>query len=189
MVTGTPGVGKTSVSTLLASKLVARRIDLAQIVKKEELTKGLDEKRNTLIADISRLSKRVNEIIRNCEQNIVVDGHYSVDVVPSRSVFLVFVLRRDPLELKNVLEERGFTGAKLWENLEAEILDVCLWDAIKADGVEKVCEIDCTGKTVEQSVEEVVSIIEGNEKCRTGIVDWLGKLESEGLVDYFLKNL
>jgi len=188
LITGTPGVGKTSVSRLLASKVGAVRIDLAELVQREGMTSGTDKVRGSLIADNEKVSRRIREIMKTHDGDIIIDGHYAVDVVSARDVHLVFVLRRNPDELKKTLEAKGFTGRKLWENLEAEILDVCLWDAVKACGAEKVCEIDTSGKTVETVVEDTVSVLEGKEKCRTGIADWLGKLEAEGRLDDFLKS-
>ena len=189
MVTGTPGVGKTSISRLLASKLDAVYISLAELVKQERLISGVDKARETLIADTDKVSKRVKEIIKNSECDVIVDGHYAVDVVPTKAVHMVFVLRRDPSELKSVMENRGFKERKLWENLAAEILDVCLWDAVSACGSEKVCEIDVSGKRIEEVVEDVLSVLEERKKCRVGIVDWLGKLEGEGRLHEFLKLL
>ena len=189
LVTGTPGVGKTSISRLLASKLDAVYISLAELVKQERLISGVDKARETLIADTDKVSKRVKEIIKNSECDVIVDGHYAVDVVPTKAVHMVFVLRRDPSELKSVMENRGFRERKLWENLAAEILDVCLWDAVSACGSEKVCEIDVSGKRIEEVVEDVLSVLEEGKKCRVGIVDWLGKLEGEGRLHEFLKLL
>lgn len=188
MVTGTPGVGKTAVSRLLASKLGAVHVDLAELVERENLISGTDKARETLIADTNRVSKRIQEIIRESERDVIVDGHYAVDVVPAKNIHVVFVLRRDPDELKGFMEDRGFKERKLWENLAAEILDVCLWDAVSACGSDKVCEIDASGRRVEDVGEDVISVLEGRKKCRVGVVDWLGKLEAEGRLDDFLKT-
>jgi len=188
LVTGTPCVGKTSVSRLLASRLRARHIDLAELVEREKLTSGVDRARGTLIADVGRLSKRVQQIRKDWEGDVVIDGHYAVDVVSPRDVSRVFVLRRDPEELKRLMEAREFKAGKLWENLAAEILDVCLYDAVRACGRDKVCEIDATGKSVEAVVEEIVSVLKGKKPCVVGIVDWLGKLELENRLDEFLKS-
>jgi len=187
LVTGTPGVGKTAVSRLLASKLDAVHIDLAELVKRENLISGVDKVRETLIADTGRVSKRIQEIMRESEGDVIVDGHYAVDVVSAKNIHIVFVLRRDPDELKGFMEDRGFKERKLWENLAAEILDVCLWDAVSACGSDKVCEIDASGKRVEDVVEDMISVLEGRKKCRVRVVDWLGKLEAEGRLDDFLK--
>ena len=187
LVTGTPGVGKTSISRLLASKLDAVYINLGELVEQESLISGVDKARGTLIADTDRVSKRVQEIIKSSKHDIIVDGHYAVDVVPTKNVHMVFVLRRDPSELKGFMENRGFKERKLWENLAAEILDVCLWDAVSACGSDKVCEIDVSGKKIEDVAEDMILMSEGRKKCRVGIVDWLGKLDGEGRLHEFLK--
>ena len=188
LVTGTPGVGKTVVSRLLTSRLKGLRIDLADLVKQEELTSGVDEARKTLIADMEKVSKRTLEIIQDCERDVIVDGHYAVDVVPAEDAHLVFVLRRHPDELKTFMEKRGFRNRKLWENLVAEILDVCLSEAVEACGVDKVCEIDATGRGTERVVENMIEILEDKEECKVGVVDWLRKLDEEGRLDEFLKH-
>jgi broad-specificity NMP kinase len=82
---------------------------------------------------------------------------------------------------------RGFKGGKLWENLAAEILDVCLWEALCTYGPDKVCEIDVTGKGVEYIVEMMLTIIEGSRPCEVGSVDWLGKFEDEGNLEEFFR--
>ena len=188
MITGTPGVGKTTVSRSLASKLDAIYISLAELVKRESLISGIDKARGTLIADTDRVSKRMQEIIKSSECDVIVDGHYAVDVVATKDVYMVFVLRQDPSELKGVLENREFNERKLWENLATEILDVCLWDAVSVCGSDKVCEIDVTGKRIGEIVKDIISVLEGKKKCRVGIVDWLGKLEGEGRLREFLRH-
>ena len=188
LVTGTPGVGKTTISHKLASKLDALYIGITELVKKKKLISSVDEDRRTLIADTEKVSKQLQETLAKTEGSIIIEGHYAVDVVPKKDVNTVFVLRRDPRELKGALEKRGYEEKKLWENLAAEILDVCLWDALSACGSEKVCEIDVSGKTVEAVVEEMVLVLEKRKDCRFGIVDWLGKLENEGQLGEFLRK-
>lgn len=189
LVTGTPGVGKTAVSRLLASELKARHVDLGELVRRENLISGVDRVRGTLIADTRRVSERLKKIIGDSEQDAIVDGHYAMGVVPKQDVHLVFVLRRDPDELKRLMENRGFGEEKLWENLAAEILDVCLCDAVEACGLDKVCEIDVSGKEVKEVVSEVISVLEGKSKCRVGVVDWLGKLDKEGRLRDFFESI
>lgn len=189
MITGTPGVGKTAISRLLASKLDAKHIDLGELVKRENLASGVDEARGTLIVDTKEISKRVMDIIEESERDVIIDGHYAVDVVPAKEVHLVFVLRRDPDELRGLMKTRGFKESKIQENLAAEILDVCLSEAVDSCGLDKVCEIDTSGKEIEDIVEEVISILKEKSQCRRGIVDWLGKLDQEGRLNEFFKFL
>ena len=157
-------------------------------MKTKKLFAGKDKDRETLIADTKKVSQQLQKIIENSKQTVIIEGHYAVDVVPDENVKLVFVLRRDPTELKNILEKRCYPEKKIWENLAAEILDVCLYDAISACGTDKVCEINVTGKPVDAVVEEMVQVTENRQQCRVGTVDWLGKLENEGRLENFLKN-
>lgn len=187
LVTGTPAVGKTTIASLLASKLNATHIDLTELVKREKLISGVDEKRETLIADIDKVSKRVQRIIGTSKRGIIVDGHYAVDVIPANDINLVLVLRRSPDELKKEMEDRGFQEKKLRENLAVEILDICLWEAVSACGHGKVCEIDVTGREIEEVVEETILVLKGKKKCRVGIVDWLTKLDRENRLHDFFK--
>ena len=118
----------------------------------------------------------------------VVDGHYAVNVVPLNLIARVFVLRRDPVELRKLMEQAGFQDKKLYENLASEILDVCLVDAINMVGQRKVCEINTTGKNVEATTQEILFLLDHPKDCQVGIVDWLGKLENEGILDDYLRT-
>jgi adenylate kinase len=188
LVTGTPCVGKTSVARLLTPKLDALYVNLTELAVQGNFISGKDEERSSIIVDENRMGRKIGEIIENCDkQDIVIDGHYAVNVVPKSLVTYVFVLRRNPVELRRFMEQSGFSGRKLWENLASEILDVCLVDALKVIDEGKVCELDITRKSAEEAVDEILNVLSGNYDCCVGVVDWLGKLESEGLLDEYLK--
>jgi len=188
VVTGTPCVGKTSVSQLLASKLNAEYVNLTDLAIREGLIAGKDKERDSIIVDESKIRKKLHELIDSSnKKDIVIDGHYAVSVVPKELVTYIFVLRRNPVELKKLMQSSGFTGRKLWENLASEILDVCLVDALNIHSEEKVCELDTSGKSVEEIVSEILTVLERHKKCGVGLVDWLGKLETEGVLDDYLK--
>jgi adenylate kinase len=85
------------------------------------------------------------------------------------------------------MENCGFSARKLWENLASEILDVCLTDALSVYERSKICELDVSGKSVEETVGEILDVLNGSKKCRVGVVDWLGKLENEGMLKEFLR--
>lgn len=189
MVTGTPGVGKTSVSKLLASKLGALLISLGDLIQKERLYSEVDEKRGSFVADGDRVSARIREMVSSTEHDVIVEGHFAPDVVDPKRVHMSFVLRRNPEDLKTALVNRGFRGEKLEENLMAEILDICLWDAVSRFGSDKVCEIDVTGRSVEEVAEALILVLKGKKECRAGSIDWLGVLEAAGRLDEYLRYL
>lgn len=185
---GTPGVGKSSISESLATRLGGVHISLSDLVRNEGLSCGFDTKRETLIADEEKVSKRLKEISKKVEGYVIIDGHFAMDVITAVDVFLAFVLRRNPDELQEVLRERGFSEGKISENVAAEILDVCLFDAVKAYGEQKVCEVNVSNRSIDEITEEIACVVNGGMKCRIGIVDWLTKLESEGRLDSFLAS-
>lgn len=188
LITGSPCVGKTSVARLLSSKLGACYVDLTDLALKENMVLGKDEERDSIIVDEVRMRRKLRGIIRNqVEKDVVIDGHYAAAVAPKKLVTNVFVLRRNPIELRKHMESRGFSGRKLWENLASEILDVCLVEALRVFGKSGICELDVSGKSVKAVVDEILEILRGQRRCRVGVVDWLGFLEAEGLLNDYLK--
>jgi adenylate kinase len=188
LITGTPCVGKTTVAHQLSKELDALYVNLTELATKENLVIGQDEKRKTIIISEYKMRRKMREIIEKTEKsNVVIDGHYAAAVVPKSRVTRIFVLRRNPVELREFMEKCGFQGLKLWENLAAEILDVCLVEALRLHEKEKVCELDVTGKTVENVVAEILAVLASRKKCRVGGVDWLGMLETQGVLDDYLK--
>lgn len=142
-----------------------------------------------MIADTARVSERIREMLSNIDGNVIIEGHFAVDVVPPEYIDVVFVLRRDPEELKRVLMSRSYKESKVMENVAAEILDVCLYDAVSRCGASKVCEVNVTSRDTNDVVQEILDVFNGVRERRIGIVDWLGKLESEGKLDEYLKEL
>ena len=188
LITGTPCVGKTTIARQLSKKLDALYINLTELAEKENLTLGQDKERKTTIIDENKMRRKIRETIDTTEKNnVIIDGHYVAAVVPKSRVSHVFVLRRNPMELREFMEKCGFQGPKLWENLASEILDVCLVEALREHEKEKVCELDVTGKTVEDIVAEISAVLDSRKKCRVGCVDWLGMLETQGVLDDYLK--
>jgi len=187
LITGTPCVGKTATANLLTSKLNAKHINLTELATRQNLIVGKDAERNSIIINENKMKSKIHELIEKANKDTIIDGHYAPSVVPKKLATHTFVLRRDPVELKKHMEKCGFSGLKLWENLASEILDVCLVDALKAQRKGKVCEIDVTGKSVEEIVNEILDILDGRRECCVGVADWLGKLEREGLLSEYLK--
>ena len=187
LITGTPCVGKTTIAKILTDRLNAEYINLTNYAKTRKLTLNEDKERQTTIINEKAMRKELEKTIQDStSQTIIIDGHYAPAVTPGEFVSNVFVLRRNPKELKIFLQKRGYTGTKLWENLSAEILDSCLIEAVQTQQG-KVCEIDATSKSVDEVAAEILDVLGTPEKCCLGFVDWLGMLEKEGLTDNYLR--
>jgi adenylate kinase len=188
LITGTPCVGKTTVAHHLATELKAKYINLNELAKKHDLILSEDKKRKTSIIDEEKTQEKIEEIITKTKKHaIVIDGHYAPAVVPKHLVTHIFLLRRNPIELRIFMEKKGFTGRKLWENLASEILDVCLVEALREHEKEKVCEIDVTYRSTDEIICEIIAIKEKTKKCRAGWIDWLGLLEEKKILGQYLK--
>ena len=188
LITGTPCVGKTTTAKALAAKLPdSQYINLTDYAKANGLITGEDTERGTLIIDEEAMQEKLTCTIDASEYaNVIIDGHYASAVTPAEHVPHVFVLRRDPRELKQFMEKAGYSGSKMWENLQAEIIDVVLGEAVQVHAG-RVCELDVTGKSVDDVVAEILDVLEKRKTCFVGVVDWLGMLEREGLTDQYLK--
>jgi adenylate kinase len=187
LITGTPCTGKTTTAKQLATKLNADYINLTEYAKTNGLTLGEDKKRQTTIINEKAMQQKLTETINATDNaNIIIDGHYAAAVTPPNLVTHVFVLRRNPKELKKLMQKNNYPEAKLNENLAAEILDTCLTEALQEQKKEKVCEIDTTEKTVDAITNEILEVINKKKNCTIGNVDWLGTLETQGILDQYL---
>ena len=183
VIAGVPGVGKSTVAGAVAERLGYSVIGVSELAAGEGALLGRDVERETDIVDLPKLKEKIAEAISATEGPIIVEGHYAYDVVPSDLVSHALVLRRAPWVLKEELRERGYSDEKIRENVEAELLDVPLVEAIEALGPDLVCEADTTGRTPEETVDEVLGIVEGSMPCRRNLVDWLGSPETRGLLE------
>jgi len=160
-VTGTPGVGKTTVSKLLSEKLGYGHVG----IKEFALEKGIGEMvGEELEIDTEELAEAMSREFQG--RNVVIDGHLS-HFVPAD---VVVVLRANPKLVAERLKERGYSREKLAENVEAELVDVILVQALEEN--ENVLEIDTTGKAPDEVVEEILTLLKSGTKKRVGVVDW-----------------
>jgi adenylate kinase len=158
--TGTPGVGKTSVSSLVRSVQV---LSVNVLAEAADAVVGFDEARDTKEVDVDKLA----EVVRRIEGDALIEGHLSHLL----DVDVAIVLRCSPGVLKERLKAKGWNGSKVMENVEAEAVDVILVEALES--VPVVCEIDVTSMRVEDVAVAVEKILAGeSEKYPVGNVDW-----------------
>ncbi|PSH02236.1 MAG: kinase, partial [Nanohaloarchaea archaeon QH_8_44_6] len=135
-ITGTPGTGKTSVSKYLKEFEV---IYLTRFVKKHGL--GQQEE-SEFEVDIPEMKKKLEKEIDG-EKHLVIEGHLSHHFPSDYCV----VLRCDPEELGKRLENRDYSDTKVEENIESEMLDVILTEAVGLQ--ENIIEVDTTDREPE----------------------------------------
>ena len=172
-ITGTPGTGKTTLARILAKVINVKCISIADLVKRKKLYINYDRSKNAFIIDIEKVRKEIAKLAR--KERIIVEGHI-VEVIPPDMLEVCIVLRLNPLVLEKRLNNRGYIRKKILENIQSEILDVILIDALKTFGEGKVLELDLTGLTKEEAVKSLLDIIRGKIRPKPGHVDWIKRL-------------
>lgn len=164
VITGNPGVGKHTISKEVAKNLELDILDINKIAKDE----GLFEKnQDTNDIDTRKLGKIFSE--KNLEKNIIV-GHLAPYILDLQQVKIMIVLRRNPYDLITVYKDRGYTDKKSIENTGSEVLGIIVHDA-KSKFQNKVFQVNSSGKSIEDVVKKVMSIISSNKGNEE--VDWL----------------
>jgi adenylate kinase len=164
VITGNPGVGKHTITQLISDKMKLPVIDINKIAKDSELFEKNDDANDV---DVEMLEKILESKIS--ENNIIV-GHLAPYVLRKNQVKIVIVLRRSPYDLISVYEDRKYSDKKIRDNVGSEILGIIANDAMNKFQ-EKTFQINVSGKTIEEMLEEIMSVImnkKGNEE-----VDWL----------------
>lgn len=152
LITGVPGTGKTLVANALGKLLKTRVIHIKEYAKKNKLIIG--EEDDSLVVDLEPLREKLN-----VEKGII-EGHLACEFKLRNS--FVIVLRCDPKVLKKRLKKRKYSTKKIKENAEAEALDYCTINAGKF--YKSVLEVDTTKRSVSETVEECLKIIQGRSE-------------------------
>jgi len=122
LVTGTPGVGKTTLSRRIAGELGIRHIDVSEYIKANELYDAYDEELETHLFDEEKIGVHL-AVETEGLGSFVIDTH-SPGVAGDIDFDYIFHLRCDIAVLAERLESRRYPEAKVSENIECEIFDI-----------------------------------------------------------------
>ena len=138
LVTGTPGVGKSAFCTRLCELTGFTHLNVGELVREKRLHEGWDEVFEAWEVDDERLCDELEQLLS--AGGCVVDYH-STSTFPLRWFPLVVVLRASTHTLHERLTQRRYSPHKLRENVEAEILQVCLDEVREAWPAHQVMEM------------------------------------------------
>jgi adenylate kinase len=169
--TGTPGTGKSAVATLLQKKGYTI-VRLHELAKQNGCINGIDKKRNSQLIDMDKLHKYIK---KNFTTNDLVffEGHVAHLL---KTMEKVIILRCHPKELNKRLMKKKWNNQKIQENIDAEIIDVILCEAVELHLKKNIFEIDTTKKTIEEVVASILKIGKKNfqptKTYNIGQIDW-----------------
>ena len=187
LITGTPGTGKTTISRILATELRACYVDPKTLLRRREVDYTYDEKRKTRAVSLKRLRNRLCERAARTDHGLVIDSHIAIETGPLPRLVRAIVLRCGPIVLERRLERKRWSKSKIGENLQAEILDICLWDAVENYGWNKILEIDTTETAPSRVIQLIMNDMHKKRVQRQPKVDWLSSLKRKGILARYLE--
>jgi adenylate kinase len=186
LITGTPGTGKTTVSRLLATELRGCYVELNILLKRKGIDYTYDEKRKTHIVSVKRLHFALRKAAARADHGLVIDSHVALGPGRLPKVVRAVVLRCNPTILEQRLERKRWSKSKIRENLQGEILDICLWDAVKNYGWNTILEIDTTKKTPRHVVQLIMKNLYKKRIQNQPTVHWLSDLKRKAILARYL---
>ena len=159
LLTGTPGVGKSTLADLLEKK--GYRIIRVKETVQEYIVE--DSKYDDICIDVDAWAAHFGW------RDGIVEGHFSHFIPGAKGVI---VLRCNPDVLTERLRARGYTEEKVRGNVEAEVLDVVLIEAYELYSEEQIYEIDGSYTSAEEIVAQIENVLAGRAFPCCGIVDW-----------------
>ncbi|KAL2219739.1 AAA domain-containing protein [Thermoascus aurantiacus ATCC 26904] len=165
IITGTPGVGKTVHCEQLAQETGLRHLSINQVAKDRGCYEGFDQERDSWIVDEDKLLDAIEDEV--VQGGYLIDWH-ACDLFPKSWIDLVVVLRCPSTSiLYDRLFARGYSEAKLQENLDAEIFGILLEEAREAYDEEIVVELTSEkDDDIESNCARIVAWIEAWKNSR-----------------------
>ncbi|XP_068104192.1 adenylate kinase isoenzyme 6 [Hyperolius riggenbachi] len=158
LLTGTPGVGKTTLGKELAEKCDLAYVNVGDLAKEGNLYEGFDEEYNCPILDEDRVVDELED--RMCEGGVIVDYH-GCDFFPERWFHIVFVLRTDNSILYERLESRGYNKKKLQDNIQCEIFQTIYEEAAESYQQDIVHQLPSnTPEDMERNLDQITQWIQ-----------------------------
>ena len=178
LISGIPGTGKTTITKRLNEKYGYSYLSLGDVVIKNDLYSGEDLTRDTKIVDLDKFDAFFDAFFQNQKDDIILEGHYA-DLIDHPSVFIAIVLRAHPNTIETRLKPRGYSRAKIMENIQAELIgDSTSYMLEKKKLVQKqhLFEIDTTNLIIDEIVDTIHNIFshpENNLDLLAGKLSWL----------------
>ncbi|XP_037657050.1 adenylate kinase isoenzyme 6 [Choloepus didactylus] len=158
LLTGTPGVGKTTLGKELASRSGLKYINVGDLAKEGQLYDGYDEEYDCPILDEDRV---VDELENQMKEGGVIVDYHGCDFFPERWFHIVFVLRTDNSVLYKRLETRGYSEKKLQDNIQCEIFQVLYEEAMASYREEIVHQLPSNNpEELENNINQILKWIE-----------------------------
>lgn len=166
LITGTPGVGKSSICDKLIPMLPNYQyINVGEFAHERQLYLEYDHELECYVLDEDAVIENMRPMMEDEDGGIIVDYH-GCDFFPKEWFDAVFVLRTSTTPLFDRLSDRGYSQKKLDSNVESEIYQLIL-DEAKAT-FDRVYEFKNDGPSdLEDNINRIYTWIERNNRQRS----------------------
>ena len=157
-ISGSVGVGKTTIAKELSKKIKGDLIELNEMAKKFKI-EDVPELQ-TFDFNLDALINNTNKIIANKkEKNLILEGHFSHYLNPSLVDFLI-IINRNLQELQLVYKKRGYNEQKIKDNLEVESFNLCFYEGLE-EGYKEEKQIRCfeNNGNLDEIIENILNVI------------------------------
>ncbi len=152
IITGSPGVGKSSVAKALGKKIKHVVVNEQQFALEKKIGKW-DSEESELVIPLQQFAKELNKLLAK-EKNIILEGHLLCELL--LPVDFVVLLRAKPTVLEQRLHAKGYSELKVQENVFCEANDYCKKRVVRNYKKGKVLLVDA-GKTIKEITLDIIS--------------------------------
>ncbi|ADM12416.1 putative nucleotide kinase [Encephalitozoon intestinalis ATCC 50506] len=122
LVTGTPGVGKTTFSLDISKRFGIPHVEMSRYIEENNLYEEYSETYKSLLFDDEVVRKSLEGYLLG-KESYIIDTH-SCGMAANIAFDLVFLMKAPVEVLYKRLKERGYDEDKIKENIECEIFGV-----------------------------------------------------------------
>ncbi|MFH1240155.1 MAG: AAA family ATPase [Candidatus Diapherotrites archaeon] len=149
-ITGSPGVGKTSVSKELGKKLKSRVLNEKEFALEQGIGQW-DSKENELVVPLGKLKTALNTMLKT-EESVIIEGHMLCEI--ALDVDFIVLIRLDPELLEERLGSKQYDTIKIQDNVFCEGIDYCKKHMSRKYPKNKIIEVQS-----QKSIKETMYVI------------------------------
>ena len=187
IVSGTPGVGKHTISLELSKLLNGFPIlDINKVILTENLFIYSSEFETEI--DVTKVYNSLKLLLSTKEYvNAIIVGHVAPYVLDPLLIDFVVILRRNPFELKRIYEKRAYSEKKISDNLISEILGIISYDFLKKFNKKNIIELEIIENVLPSVYAQKIIDMYNNKNLREfGMIDWLSIAQTNPQMFKFL---
>ena len=158
IITGSPGVGKTSVAKTLGKKLGCTVLNEKQFALEEKIGKWNPEE-DELVIPMEPFAKALNKLFTE-KKKVIIEGHLLCEL-KTKADFVVLI-RVHPEVLEGRLHLRNYSEEKVQDNVFCEGIDYCKKKVLRNYPEKKIIEVE-SGKSIKETLDRIIKELKEKE--------------------------